>query len=202
MQISVERIRTTYPKQTLLSKLLKQKTHKVSTLEHRGRQRLWCTERQSWVQELPYVVLSGEFGSESIILMAIYMSGGSEETARHLPVFDICIGALHLDAERLAYHSCPATTGDEVGHKLEATWNALLVSAIQGQIDYMPNRTLVGCHDLFYQEYQSQADTEGIFYMSHHRMTCESTIFSSRKCIDSSRDRTRYLRLTKWARCL
>ncbi|GFS49725.1 hypothetical protein TNCV_4344321 [Trichonephila clavipes] len=142
MQISVERIRTTYPKQTLLSKLLKQKTHKVSTLEHRGRQRLWCTERQSWVQELPYVVLSGEFGSESIILMAIYMSGGSEETARHLPVFDICIGALHLDAERLAYHSCPATTGDEVGHKLEATWNALLVSAIQGQIDYMPNRLL------------------------------------------------------------
>ncbi|GFX42140.1 hypothetical protein TNCV_2135551 [Trichonephila clavipes] len=43
-------------------------------------------------------------------------------------------------AERLAYHSSPANTIDEVWHKLEVAWNELPFSVIQVQFDSMPNR--------------------------------------------------------------
>ena len=43
-------------------------------------------------------------------------------------------------AERLGRHRSPATTIDEVWHRLEAAWNDLPVSVIQAQFDSMPNR--------------------------------------------------------------
>ncbi|GFW27043.1 hypothetical protein TNCV_92691 [Trichonephila clavipes] len=45
----------------------------------------------------------------------------------------------------------------------------------------------------------SQIDTEAIFNMPHNQITRVPTIFSSRRSIDSSRDRTRNLRLKKQA---
>ncbi|GFW32139.1 hypothetical protein TNCV_2601651 [Trichonephila clavipes] len=51
-------------------------------------------------------------------------------------------------------------------------------------------------------EYQSQIDTQGIFYIPHNPMTCVPTIFAFRKSIDCSRGRTRNLRLTKRANYL
>ena len=43
-------------------------------------------------------------------------------------------------AERLAHHSSPPVTVDEVWHRLEATKNELLVSIIQTQFNSMSNR--------------------------------------------------------------
>ncbi|GFW60653.1 uncharacterized protein TNCV_569991 [Trichonephila clavipes] len=57
----------------------------------------------------------------------------------------------------------------------------------------MPN------HDFILQEYQSQIDTQQIFYMLHKNVTCVPMIFASRKSIDSNQGRDCNLRFTKWA---
>ncbi|GFV47372.1 hypothetical protein TNCV_4830281 [Trichonephila clavipes] len=50
---------------------------------------------------------------------------------------------------------------------------------------------------IYFAEYQSQIDIQGIIHMPHNHMTCMPTILASLKPIDSSRDQTGNLGLTK-----
>ncbi|GFV86941.1 hypothetical protein TNCV_2198931 [Trichonephila clavipes] len=43
-----------------------------------------------------------------------------------------------IHSQRLAYHSTPVTTVDELWHCIEAAWTSLLMHAIQSLFDSMP----------------------------------------------------------------